>query len=199
MVQLGRLTICVRGRCRGQFQRRLDDKHISAYNSGMRRKPGGLVPLEQDICIAGFDLKARRIEEFHGYQLAKMLKDERQPSTADRLRHPLPRAGPTGGDGSAREPLGRLRRRSRVRIAPPVVFTPSPLPAAPLRSRLSDLPAPARRHAPVDGSCRHEFEAPGLRGEHRLRLDARVHVEAAGGRSRRSTSGDRVGFLGIPS
>jgi hypothetical protein len=42
----------------------------------MRRKPGGLVPLEQDICIAGFDLKARGIEEFHGYQLAKMLKDE---------------------------------------------------------------------------------------------------------------------------
>ena len=41
----------------------------------MRRKPGGLVPLEQDICIAAFDLKARRIEEFHGYQLATMLKE----------------------------------------------------------------------------------------------------------------------------
>ena len=41
----------------------------------MRRKPGGLVPLEQDICIAGFDLKVRGTEEFHGYELAKVLKE----------------------------------------------------------------------------------------------------------------------------
>ena len=41
----------------------------------MRRKPGGLVPLEQDICIAAVDLSGRGVEEFHGYQLAKMLKD----------------------------------------------------------------------------------------------------------------------------
>ncbi len=41
----------------------------------MRRKPGGLVPLELDICVAAFRLNGRGIDEFHGYQLAKMLKD----------------------------------------------------------------------------------------------------------------------------
>ena len=33
------------------------------------------MPLEQDICIAGFDLKVRGTEEFHGYELAKVLKE----------------------------------------------------------------------------------------------------------------------------
>ena len=41
----------------------------------MRRKPGALVPLELDICVAAFRLNGRGIDEFHGYQLAKMLKD----------------------------------------------------------------------------------------------------------------------------
>ena len=41
----------------------------------MRRKPGALVPLERDICLAAFDLKRRGTDEFHGYQLAKSLRD----------------------------------------------------------------------------------------------------------------------------
>ena len=41
----------------------------------MRRKPGALVPLEHDICLAAFDLKRVGLDEFHGYQLAKCLRD----------------------------------------------------------------------------------------------------------------------------
>lgn len=50
-------------------------EHISAYNSGVRRKPGELVPLEQAICETAVDLQARGHTEFHGYQLAKRLGD----------------------------------------------------------------------------------------------------------------------------
>ena len=42
----------------------------------MRRKPGALVPLEQDICLAAAGLRSRSIEEFHGYELAKQLADD---------------------------------------------------------------------------------------------------------------------------
>ena len=42
----------------------------------MRRKPGALVPLEQDICAAAWLLRSRGIEEFHGYELAKQLADQ---------------------------------------------------------------------------------------------------------------------------
>jgi DNA-binding PadR family transcriptional regulator len=41
----------------------------------MRRKPGTLVPLEREICLAVFELKGRGTDEFHGYQLAKSLRD----------------------------------------------------------------------------------------------------------------------------
>jgi PadR family transcriptional regulator len=41
----------------------------------MRRKPGALVPLERDICLAAVDLKRRGTDQFHGYQLAKHLRD----------------------------------------------------------------------------------------------------------------------------
>ncbi len=40
----------------------------------MRRKPDRLVPLERDICVAAFHLSSRGIDEFHGYQLANILK-----------------------------------------------------------------------------------------------------------------------------
>lgn len=39
----------------------------------MRRKPGGLVPLEDGILAAAADLNAEGIHEFHGYQIAKHL------------------------------------------------------------------------------------------------------------------------------
>ena len=44
----------------------------------MRRKPGALVPLEQDICAAAALLRSRGIEEFHGYELAKQLATHEQ-------------------------------------------------------------------------------------------------------------------------
>jgi len=44
---------------------------ISAYQSGMRRKPGALVPLEASILAAAVELQNARVHEFHGYQLAK--------------------------------------------------------------------------------------------------------------------------------
>jgi PadR family transcriptional regulator, regulatory protein PadR len=42
----------------------------------MRRKPGGLVPLELAICGSAADLLRSGIPEFHGYEIAKRLGDE---------------------------------------------------------------------------------------------------------------------------
>ena len=39
----------------------------------MRRKPGVLIPLEIEICLAAADLAAAGTREFHGYELAKQL------------------------------------------------------------------------------------------------------------------------------
>ena len=50
-------------------------EHISAYNSSVRRKPGNLLPLEVAICVSGEDLLRDGVLEFHGYQIAKHLKD----------------------------------------------------------------------------------------------------------------------------
>ena len=44
----------------------------------MRRKPSALVPLEESICIAAAHLRRRGTDEFHGYELAKQLADDRQ-------------------------------------------------------------------------------------------------------------------------
>ena len=41
----------------------------------MRRKPGALVPLERDICLEAYELKRHGSAEFHGYELAKSLRD----------------------------------------------------------------------------------------------------------------------------
>ena len=41
----------------------------------MRRKPGGLVPLELAICAAAADLFRDGLNEFHGYEIAKHLGD----------------------------------------------------------------------------------------------------------------------------
>jgi PadR family transcriptional regulator len=41
----------------------------------MRRKPGGLVPLEVAICTCAADLLLRGTREFHGYEIAKRLSD----------------------------------------------------------------------------------------------------------------------------
>jgi len=41
----------------------------------VRRKAGSLVPLEIAICSAALALRERGIEQFHGYLIAKELKD----------------------------------------------------------------------------------------------------------------------------
>jgi DNA-binding PadR family transcriptional regulator len=39
----------------------------------MRRKPGGLVPLELAICATAADLRGDGMTEFHGYEMARRL------------------------------------------------------------------------------------------------------------------------------
>ena len=41
----------------------------------MRRKAGGLIPLEIAICTCAADLLVRGTREFHGYEIAKHLSD----------------------------------------------------------------------------------------------------------------------------
>jgi DNA-binding PadR family transcriptional regulator len=41
----------------------------------MRRKAGSLVPLELAICFAAAELRRQGIEEFHGYLIAKEIKE----------------------------------------------------------------------------------------------------------------------------
>ena len=41
----------------------------------MRRKPGSLVPLELAICLCALELKRDGVGEFHGYEMARHLKD----------------------------------------------------------------------------------------------------------------------------
>ncbi|HVQ16964.1 MAG TPA: PadR family transcriptional regulator [Vicinamibacterales bacterium] len=41
----------------------------------MRRKAGGLIPLEIAICTCAADLLVRGTREFHGYEIAKRLSD----------------------------------------------------------------------------------------------------------------------------
>jgi PadR family transcriptional regulator PadR len=41
----------------------------------MRRKAGALVPLELAICAAASDLRRQGTEEFHGYLIAKEIKE----------------------------------------------------------------------------------------------------------------------------
>lgn len=41
----------------------------------MRRKPGTLVPLELAICEAAATLRSRGIERFHGYLIARTVRD----------------------------------------------------------------------------------------------------------------------------
>jgi PadR family transcriptional regulator len=41
----------------------------------VRRKPGQLLPLEISICAAAWTLSRRNTAEFHGYELAKHLRE----------------------------------------------------------------------------------------------------------------------------
>ena len=53
----------------------LTNKHISAYNPAVRRKPGGLVPLETSILLAAAGMRTAETPDFYGYQIAKQLAD----------------------------------------------------------------------------------------------------------------------------
>jgi DNA-binding PadR family transcriptional regulator len=44
----------------------------------VRRKAGSLVPLELAICVAALELRRDGGDRFHGYEIAKRLKDEGQ-------------------------------------------------------------------------------------------------------------------------
>jgi hypothetical protein len=41
----------------------------------VRRKPGSIVPFERSVLAAGIDLHASGIDEFHGYLLARHIKE----------------------------------------------------------------------------------------------------------------------------
>jgi PadR family transcriptional regulator PadR len=41
----------------------------------MRRKPGQLLPLETAICAAAYDLWRTGADEFHGYEIAKLIRE----------------------------------------------------------------------------------------------------------------------------
>lgn len=41
----------------------------------MRRKPGSLLPIEMSILEAGIEMRLRGLERFHGFRIAKELKE----------------------------------------------------------------------------------------------------------------------------
>ena len=49
--------------------------HVSAYYQIMRRKPGELIPIERSILAAAVRLSSQAVEEFHGFRLAKEIRD----------------------------------------------------------------------------------------------------------------------------
>jgi DNA-binding PadR family transcriptional regulator len=94
----------------------LDNPHISAYKSGVRRKPGALVPLEVSICIAAAQFTAADINEFHGYQIAKELAaiaDHRLLTAYGTLYRALARLEEMGMLTSRREDPAIAARESR--------------------------------------------------------------------------------------
>jgi hypothetical protein len=44
----------------------------------MRRKEGTLIPIEQSILEAAIQLRKQGAEEFHGFQIAKEIKDQKE-------------------------------------------------------------------------------------------------------------------------
>ena len=42
----------------------------------MRRKAGQLIPIERSILVAAVRLRSEGVEEFHGFRLAKEIKDQ---------------------------------------------------------------------------------------------------------------------------
>ena len=42
----------------------------------MRRKPGEIIPIERSILLAASRMRGRGIEQFHGFRIAKEIKDQ---------------------------------------------------------------------------------------------------------------------------
>ena len=53
----------------------LDKRQISSYYADMRRKPGALLPIELSILEAGIELRLRAMPYFHGFLIAKEVKE----------------------------------------------------------------------------------------------------------------------------
>lgn len=53
----------------------LTNRKISAHTWSMRRKPGAILPLEAAILATAVDLSAEGTPQFHGFVLAKHLRD----------------------------------------------------------------------------------------------------------------------------
>ncbi|MYD35586.1 MAG: hypothetical protein F4X20_00965 [Dehalococcoidia bacterium] len=64
----------------------------------MRRKQGALIPIEQSILVAAMELRARGDEEFHGFRIAREIKEQ----TAARL---------LTAHGTLYRALGRLEKQ----------------------------------------------------------------------------------------
>jgi PadR family transcriptional regulator PadR len=68
-------AICLR-RTR-EFTLPLDKKaDIFLQCTAMRRKPGTLLPIEVSVLEVGLDLLGRGVEEFHGFLIAKEMKEK---------------------------------------------------------------------------------------------------------------------------
>ncbi len=55
--------------------RELDKQKLSSYYSDVRRKPGTLLPLEVSILETAIALRRSGEEEFHGFAIAKAIKE----------------------------------------------------------------------------------------------------------------------------
>ena len=53
----------------------IDNRQISSYSSGMRRREGELIPLEEGILLTGISLRESGEAEFHGFQIAKEMRE----------------------------------------------------------------------------------------------------------------------------
>lgn len=51
---------------------------IDSYNAHVRRKHGTLLPLEESVLASGLDLAQRGVGEFHGFLVAKRIRDLEQ-------------------------------------------------------------------------------------------------------------------------
>lgn len=59
----------------GSCDAALDNRQISSYSSFVRRKKGVLIPIEAAILRCAVDLQRRGETEFHGFFIAKELRD----------------------------------------------------------------------------------------------------------------------------